>query len=53
MKIKIQELMRVQTKEGKILKVADLVNDDPVERPKIQKYLREIKMSMIWILSSL
>ena len=35
--------MRVQTKEGKILKVADLVNDDPVERPKIQKYLREIK----------
>ena len=35
--------MRVQTKEGKILKVADLVNDDPLERPKIQKYLREIK----------
>ena len=30
-------VMRVQTKEGKILKVADLVNDDPVERPKIQK----------------
>ena len=28
-------VMRVQTKEGKILKVADLVNDDPVERPKI------------------
>lgn len=36
-------VMRVQTKEGKILKVADLVNDDPLERPKIQKYLREIK----------
>ena len=36
-------VMRIQTKEGKILKVADLVNDDPLERPKIQKYLREIK----------
>ena len=35
-------VIRVQTKEGKILKVADLVNDDPNERPKIQKYLREI-----------
>ena len=34
---------RFQTKEGKILKIADLVNDDPLERPKIQKYLREIK----------
>ena len=36
-------VQRFQTKEGKILKVADLVNDDPVERPKIQKYLRDIK----------
>lgn len=34
-------VMRVQTKDGKILKVADLVEES--ERPKIQKYLREIK----------
>ena len=34
-------VMRIQTKEGKILKVADLVEES--ERPKIQKYLREIK----------
>ncbi|MDO8453393.1 MAG: DEAD/DEAH box helicase family protein [Sulfurimonas sp.] len=36
-------VISVRTKEGKVLKVADLVNDDPIERPKIQKYLREIK----------
>ncbi|MFA6195519.1 MAG: DEAD/DEAH box helicase [Sulfurimonas sp.] len=36
-------VISVRTKEGKVLKVADLVNDDPLERPKIQKYLREIK----------
>ena len=29
--------------DGKILKVADLVNDNPAERDKIVKYLREIK----------
>ncbi len=29
--------------DGKIIKVADLVEDDPLERPKIQKYLRNIK----------
>ena len=29
--------------DGKVLKVADLVDDDSVERPKIQKYLRNIK----------
>ena len=29
--------------DGKVLKVADLVEDDPLERPKIQKYLRNIK----------
>jgi len=31
--------------DGKVLKVADLVEDDPQERPKIQKYLRNIKSS--------
>lgn len=36
-------VIRVKTPDGHILKVADLVNDDPIERPKIQKYLREIK----------
>lgn len=34
---------RIKTKDGKILKIADLVEDDPIARPKIQKYLREIK----------
>ena len=36
-------VIKVKTKDGRVLKVADLVNDDPIERPKIQKYLREIK----------
>ncbi|MEA1982415.1 MAG: DEAD/DEAH box helicase family protein [Campylobacterota bacterium] len=36
-------VIRVKTKDGRVLKVGDLVNDDPVDRPKIQKYLREIK----------
>jgi len=36
-------VMRFQTKDGRILKVADLVNDDPIERPKIQTYLSKIK----------
>ncbi|MBU1657585.1 DEAD/DEAH box helicase family protein [bacterium] len=36
-------VISVKRADGKILKVADLVNDDPVDRPKIQKYLREIK----------
>lgn len=30
-------------KDGKIIKVADLVNDDPVFRPRLQNYLRSIK----------
>jgi len=34
---------RIKTKDGRVLKIADLVNDDPIERPKIQKYLREIQ----------
>lgn len=29
--------------DGKIIKVADLVNDDAIERPKVQEYLRKIK----------
>jgi len=36
-------VIRVKTKDGRLLKIADLVDDDPIERPKIQKYLREIK----------
>jgi superfamily II DNA or RNA helicase len=36
-------VIRVKTKDGRILKVADLVNDDLVDRPKIQKYLREMQ----------
>ncbi|PHS56591.1 MAG: ATP-dependent helicase [Sulfurimonas sp.] len=36
-------VIKVKTKDGRILKVADLVNDDPFDRPKIQKYLREIQ----------
>jgi len=35
-------VISVKRADGKILKVADLVNDDKDERPKIQKYLREI-----------
>ncbi len=40
---KVTGVRRIKTKDGRILKIADLVDDDPVERPKIQKYLREIK----------
>lgn len=36
-------VISVKRADGKILKVADLVNDDKDDRPKIQKYLREIK----------
>jgi hypothetical protein len=36
-------VISVKCADGRVLKVADLVNDDPQERPKIQKYLREIK----------
>jgi len=36
-------VISVKCADGRVLKVADLVNDDPLERPKIQKYLREIK----------
>lgn len=33
----------VKTSEGKILKIADLVNDDPFARNKVATYLRKIK----------
>jgi hypothetical protein len=33
----------VKRKDGKILKVADLVNDNPKDRDKIQNYLRTMK----------
>jgi hypothetical protein len=36
-------VISVKCADGRVLKVANLVNDDPLERPKIQKYLREIK----------
>ena len=36
-------IIYIQRKDGKILKVADLVNDNPKVRDKIQNYLREIK----------
>lgn len=35
-------VISVKRADGKILKVADLVNDDKDDRPKIQKYLRDI-----------
>lgn len=36
-------VISVKCADGRVLKVANLVNDDPQERPKIDKYLREIK----------
>lgn len=33
----------VRTKDGRLLKVADLVEDDPRERDSIQEYLRKMK----------
>ena len=33
----------IKTKDGRELKVADLVNDDPSAREKVAKYLREVK----------
>lgn len=36
-------ILRVQGKDGRLLKVANLVDDNSTERPKIQAYLRDIK----------
>ena len=36
-------VIKVTNKDGRVFKVADLVNDDKDDRTKIQKYLREIK----------
>lgn len=36
-------VIHVKRKDGKILKVADLVNDNPKDRDKIQNYLRNMK----------
>jgi len=36
-------IIRIKTKDGRILKIAELVDDDAINRPKIQKYLRDIK----------
>lgn len=33
-------VIEVRREDGRVVKVADLVNDDPVERPKIVEYLR-------------
>lgn len=33
-------VIRVQREDGQVIRVADLVNDDPTERPKIVEYLR-------------
>lgn len=33
-------VIRVQREDGQVIRVADLVNDDPSERPKIVEYLR-------------
>jgi superfamily II DNA or RNA helicase len=36
-------VIRVRRPDGKLLKVADLVNDDPSQRPKIVEYLRKMQ----------
>ncbi|MGL5250061.1 MAG: DEAD/DEAH box helicase [Enterovibrio sp.] len=36
-------ILHIKTKEGRTLKVANLVDDNATERPKVQAYLREIK----------
>lgn len=33
----------IAAKDGRVLKLANLVDDNPIERPKIQAYLRNIK----------
>lgn len=33
----------IEAKDGRLLKLANLVDDNPIERPKIQAYLRNIK----------
>lgn len=38
-------------RSGRMLKIADLVNDNPRARDKITSYLREEKRRMLWILS--
>jgi superfamily II DNA or RNA helicase len=35
----------IEAKDGRLLKLANLVDDNPIERPKIQAYLRNIKAS--------
>ncbi len=36
-------VISVRRPDGKVLKVADLVNDDPAQRPKIVEYLRQMR----------
>lgn len=36
-------ILHIKTKEGRTLKVANLVDDNATERPKVQAYLRDIK----------
>ncbi|HVC08011.1 MAG TPA: hypothetical protein VND98_10560 [Solirubrobacterales bacterium] len=36
-------VIQVRRKDGRVIKVADLVNDDPAERPKIVEYLRTME----------
>jgi hypothetical protein len=36
-------VIRVRQPDGRVLKVADLVNDDPAQRPKIVEYLRTMR----------
>ena len=36
-------VIQVRREDGRVIKVADLVNDDPAERPKIVEYLRTME----------
>jgi hypothetical protein len=36
-------VIKVRREDGRVIKVADLVNDDPAERPKIVEYLRTME----------
>lgn len=36
-------VIEVRREDGRVIKVADLVNDDPTERPKIVEYLRTME----------
>ncbi|ANJ93394.1 DEAD/DEAH box helicase [Serratia plymuthica] len=38
-------ILHIQCKDGRHLKIANLVDDNPNERPKIQAYLRDIKVA--------